>query len=188
MKVVTLKRHSMVPQIEASHIGAMKKLRAAYSSPESQAFLDLADNLTCELSERMGTCAGKAWTKGVGGKYTLGFIRLNARLLAINPDELIPTYLHELAHVVANFMVGRQAGHGPAWKMVMRAIGITDERCHSMDVTAFAKPQKRFSYTCTKCEMDFNLTKARHKKQQHGVAHGYYWYRCKCGGAIEHKP
>lgn len=182
MKVLTLKRREMVPQLEAAHIGAMVRLRRAITCPESNAVLDKADQVTVDLSERMGTCAGKAWSSRVA-------IRLNARLLAINPDELVPTYLHEFAHVVANMLFEKQCHHGPYWKKIMAILGVSDDRCHKMDVSAFQRPQKRFAYSCMKCARDFQLTLTRHKRQQHHLCENLRGgYICKCGGRLEHKP
>lgn len=196
MNVITLKRKNLIPQLEAAHIGAMARLRRAYPSPESQAVLDRVDAVSVELSERMGTCAGKAMMKAErkdpNAKWRRTYnwfqIRLNARLLTINLDELIPTYLHELAHIVANLMMEHQCGHGPAWKMVMGALGEPADRCHDMDVSAFRKVQKKYDYACTECYKDFEMTKIKHTKQQDALSTGSWRYKCKCGGMIKHLP
>lgn len=186
MKVITLKRLTMIPQLEAAHIGAMVRLCRAFPGEDTREALTKADKIDVDLSEKMGTCAGRARTFA---GHTAGGIKLNARLLAINPDQLIPTYLHELAHVVANLIYKQNCGHGPLWKKVMFVLGVSDERCHSMDTSAFAKRQRRFLYECMKCARPFHLTLVRHKKQQARLsAHGSGAYLCKCRGNLEHKP
>lgn len=164
----------------------MIRLRREF--PDRKEALDVIDKVPCELSERMGTCAGKAFTQRAFGEYKPRKIQLNARLLAINPDELIPTYLHELAHIVANIFAGRQIGHKDGWKRIMRVLGVSDERCHSMDVSAFKRHVPKFSYQCVECPRKFELSKVRHTKYQEHIARGIRFYRCKCGGTIEHKP
>lgn len=185
MKVVTLKRKEMIPQLEAAHIGAMVRLCRAFPGEEHKEVLTAVDKVQVELSERMGTCAGYAWS-------VRNLIRLNARLLAIHPDELIPTYLHELAHIVANRIYKTDCGHGPLWRKVMMVLGVSDERCHRMDTSAFAvrrKAQPTFSYECMKCGRPFELSMIRHRKQQdHLARRGTGAYRCKCSGNITHNP
>lgn len=190
MKVITQKRHSMIPQIEASHVGAMTRLRTYFDARDllAQEALNRVDTVEVRLSERMGTRAGYASLKAFNNKYTTFGIKLNARLLAINPDELIPTYLHEFAHIVANLVYNKNVGHGQAWRDIMRHLGLTADRCHKMDVSAFAKPKKKFFYDCMVCDRRYGITPSRHRKQQHHVAKGSWAYRCKCGGSLEHIP
>ncbi len=59
-----------------------------------------------------------------------GRIYLNPRLLDRYPEELIPTLVHELCHVVA----GLRAGHGPRWKGLMRRLGFAPDVYHDLDV------------------------------------------------------
>jgi predicted SprT family Zn-dependent metalloprotease len=182
MKVITLKRKKLIPQLEAAHLGAMLRLRRAFPCDESLAVFTKVDRVQVELSERLRTCAGKAWSK-------IAKIHLNARLLAVNPDELIPTYLHELAHVVANQLYEKQCGHGPEWKAIMKIFGAPDDTYHKMDVSAFRAVQRRFDYECVSCDRNFKLSMIRHKKQQHSIAtKDSGRYICPCGGTIEHKP
>lgn len=190
MQVVTLKRKEMIPQIEAAHIGAMIRLRRAYPTPAAQSLLNLADTVSVEISERMLTCAGNARIRrrrNSAGEveHHAPLIRLNARLHAINQDELIPTYLHELAHIVADLLLGKCAKHGPTWRSVMANLGIKDEVYHKMDVSAFRAPRKKFLYICVECDRQFHLTSHRHAKSQRRVEnYGVGSYRCPCSGDI----
>lgn len=131
----------------------------------------LLEALTVELSSRLAVCAGKAIPNRC-------LIRLNHRLLSANPGEIVQTYLHELAHIVANLQYKTNAGHGPKWKRVMEDLGVTDERCHTMDVTSFRKPVERYKY---KCDCTWHLlSRAKHVRAQRKLFEtGLTWYHCK---------
>jgi predicted SprT family Zn-dependent metalloprotease len=69
-----------------------------------------------------------------------GRIYLNPRLLDRYPQELVPTLVHELCHVVA----GLQAGHGPRWKGLMETLGYPPDTYHDLDVEPAAdRPEAR---------------------------------------------
>lgn len=175
----------MIPQLETAHIRAMIRLRDIYTTAEAQARLDRVDNVSVELSERMGTCAGRAYMRRTKESYRNLSVRLNARLLHINKDELIPTYLHELAHLVANMLWCKSIGHKREWKEVMAVLGVNDERCHTMNISAFAAPQKKFTYVCTKCDKKFKVSKVKHKRAQDKMESlGMYIFACPCKGLL----
>ncbi len=65
---------------------------------------------------RFGVCRWQGRAIGLSRHLT----RLN------NEAQVRDTILHEIAHV----LVGRKAGHGPAWKAVARDIGARPRRCY----------------------------------------------------------
>jgi len=72
-------------------------------------------------------------------------------------DEVDRTLRHELAHLLAQFRVGRRriAPHGPEWREACRDLGIADEaRCHNLPFATKAYPA-RFVYRCPNCRQEF---------------------------------
>lgn len=51
-----------------------------------------------------------------------------------NRDEVLNTILHEVAHA----LVGHAAGHGPTWRAMAGQVGARPNRCHDLEVPAFA--------------------------------------------------
>jgi predicted SprT family Zn-dependent metalloprotease len=72
-------------------------------------------------------------------------------------DEIDRTLRHELAHLLAQFRVGRRriAPHGPEWRDACRDLGIADEaRCHNLPF-ATKVYLARFVYRCPNCRQEF---------------------------------
>src|SRR5712671_2184617 len=91
-----------------------------------------------------GLTAGRAMFRG-------NRIRLNAIFLRDNTEDFIAqTIPHEIAHLLNNALHGfRVKPHGPEWKSIMRALGLSPIRCHDYDVTKAAfRRQKRHIYFC----------------------------------------
>jgi predicted SprT family Zn-dependent metalloprotease len=84
-----------------------------------------ADRVRAVFNSRLRTAIGRS-------DPARGRIYLNPRLLDRYPEELVPTLVHELCHVVA----GVRAGHGPRWKGLMRRLGFPPDVCHDLDVAA----------------------------------------------------
>lgn len=164
---------------EKAHSKAMEVVAARFPQvvPEM-------DKLEVELSRRLATCAGKAQSfRTKADSFYKHQIRMNYRLLSENLDEVMPTYSHELMHIVASILYPRErVGHGLRWKLLMTMIGESDERCHKMDVSAFRKPKVRYAHSCKDCARMFFLTKHKHNRQVSRNA-----YRCRCGGHLEYK-
>src|SRR6266446_8423633 len=60
-------------------------------------------------------------------------------------DEVDRTLRHELAHLLAQFRVGRRriAPHGPEWREACRDLGIADEaRCHNLPFASKSFPPR----------------------------------------------
>jgi predicted SprT family Zn-dependent metalloprotease len=99
-----------------------------------------------------------------------GRIYLNPRLLDRYPQELVPTLVHELCHVVA----GLRAGHGPRWKELMERCGFVPDVYHDLDVSEFSVRRRSWYWSCRKCG-------ERYLRKTRAAAR----YRCAdCGGGL----
>lgn len=116
----------------------------------------LAREIRVEWNPRLKTAAGRA-------DFRQKLISLNPLLrdvragLAFNREEIDRTLRHELAHLLAQFRVGRRriAPHGPEWREACRDLGIADEaRCHNLPFATKAYPV-RFVYRCPNCKQKF---------------------------------
>jgi SprT protein len=109
----------------------------------------IANDLRVEWNSRLKTAAGRA-------DYHEKLISLNPRLSEF-PIEIDRTLRHELAHILAQFRVGRRkiSPHGVEWQQACIDLGIADEkRCHNLPFPArtFAA---RFVYRCPNCREEF---------------------------------
>jgi SprT protein len=109
----------------------------------------IANDLRVEWNSRLKTAAGRA-------DYREKLISLNPRLSEF-PIEIDRTLRHELAHILAQFRVGRRkiSPHGVEWQQACIDLGIADEkRCHNLPFPArtFAA---RFVYRCPNCRQEF---------------------------------
>ena len=116
----------------------------------------LAREIRVEWNPRLKTAAGRA-------DFRQKLISLNPLLrdvragMALNREEIDRTLRHELAHLLAQFRVGRRriAPHGPEWREACRDLGIADEaRCHNLPFATKAYPA-RFVYRCPNCRQEF---------------------------------
>jgi SprT protein len=75
----------------------------------------------------------------------------------VDHDEIERTLRHELAHLLAQWRIGRRriAPHGPEWREACRDLGIADEaRCHNLPFASKVLPP-RFVYRCPNCRQEF---------------------------------
>jgi len=110
----------------------------------------LARDVRVEWNPRMKSAAGRA-------DYRERLISLNPLLRDHGVEEIDRTLRHELAHLLAQFRVGRRriAPHGPEWREACRALDIAAEaRCHNLPFASksFAP---RFIYRCPNCRQEF---------------------------------
>src|SRR5215471_12812092 len=98
----------------------------------------LAGEIRVEWNPRLKTCAGRA-------DYREKLISLNPQLLSLDSvnghsgSEVDRTLRHELAHLLAQWRVGRGriAPHGEEWRRACVDLGIADEaRCHNLPFAA----------------------------------------------------
>jgi SprT protein len=115
----------------------------------------LAREVRVEWNPRLKTAAGRA-------DFRQKIISLNPLLrdvqagLAFNREEIDRTLRHELAHLLAQFRVGRRriAPHGTEWRQACRDLGIADEaRCHNLPFATKVYPA-RFVYRCPNCRQE----------------------------------
>jgi predicted SprT family Zn-dependent metalloprotease len=110
----------------------------------------LARAVRVEWNPRMRSAAGRA-------DFREKLVSLNPRLIDHGADEIDRTLRHELAHLLAQFRVGRRriAPHGQEWRQACCDLGIADEaRCHNLPFVSksFAP---RFIYRCPNCRQEF---------------------------------
>jgi predicted SprT family Zn-dependent metalloprotease len=178
MRILETKRTEMAEKVREAHEAAMAKLPESWKEiAERTKFMNVVFN------ERMSSRAGVAKMKRsyTGHGFAWFSIELNARLLSENQAELIPTYLHELGHVLANLHAGRNVNHDYLWKEVTKMIGGTAERCHKMEVSHLRPKRKRYEYECESCLRPFSLTPHYHAKHNRSLERGSKGYGCRCG-------
>lgn len=130
-------------------------------------------------SNRLKTTAGMATIKR---SKKLGIISLNKKLFNTTAGikEFENTFTHELAHIIANFLTGRQCGHDSYWKSIHKKLGGNGKRCHDYEVEHLKPKIKRHRYTC-RCIKDHNISTRKHNKILKGAK-----YRCvKCYDEIK---
>jgi predicted SprT family Zn-dependent metalloprotease len=110
----------------------------------------LARQVRVEWNPRLKTAAGRA-------DFRAKLISLNPRLSDHGNEEIDRTFRHELAHLLAQFRVGRRriAPHGSEWREACRDLDIADEvRCHNLPFASKSFPP-RFVYVCPNCNEEF---------------------------------
>lgn len=114
-------------------------------------------------------------------------IRINARLLSGHPREMLEvTVPHEVAHVAIHRRYngnGRRQvrPHGPEWRALMAAFGVSDETCHNLPAPPVRR-LRRFPYVCG-CADTVWLTSIRHRRARRGTV-----YLCRrCGQQLRHQ-
>jgi SprT protein len=110
----------------------------------------LGASLQVEWNPRLRTCAGRA-------DFRHKLISLNPRLSEHGSAEIDRTLRHELAHLLAQFRVGRRriSPHGPEWRQACADLSIAGEgRCHNLPFPSTPRT-RRYLYTCPHCKKDF---------------------------------
>jgi SprT protein len=110
----------------------------------------LSREVRVEWNPRMKSAAG-------GADFRRGLISLNPRLMDHGAEEIDRTLRHELAHLLAQWRVGRRriAPHGEEWRQACRDLGIADEaRCHNLPFASKSFPS-RYVYVCPNCKEKF---------------------------------
>ena len=93
------------------------------------------------------------------GRAVLGEqrVELNVRLLREHPEELIPTLVHELAHLAVHVEYGDVAPHGRHFAALMRAAGFSPKATHNVPVAHLRRRRGRYLYLhgCSNCGASF---------------------------------
>ncbi|MCK5113497.1 MAG: SprT-like domain-containing protein [Phycisphaerae bacterium] len=131
--------------------------------PLKNALRDLADRIGArwgidDLNQQVRVVYNPRLTTTLGRAIlNRGVVELNPRLLAEHPSELIPTLVHELAHIVVHMRFGRVAPHGHHFKMMMGMQNLSARSTHSLPVAHLRRKRKKYLYlhTCSECGYRF---------------------------------
>ena len=118
----------------------------------SQKHLEWAREQPCYIHPNLGDTAG--WAGGT-------WISLNKELLTRHSD-LIKTFLHEVAHVIADHQFGASCKHGYEWRCTCIGLGHDASRTHDYPYLTRTKrgPMPRnVVYACKACGTE--IRKAR---------------------------
>jgi len=117
---------------------------------------DLGSSVRVGYNPRMRTTLGRAM-------LTEGRVELNTRLLREHPDQLLPTLVHELAHIATHRRYGRVAPHGREFKTLMAVMGMTGEATHELPVAHLRQKRRKYIYIhrCSECGGTFPARKVR---------------------------
>lgn len=145
---------------------AFKKAEEVYNRPFQRCSIRLDINPSSNTAGQ--ACYGKR------------LIRINRTTYHSHPSHVLDvTCPHEVAHIVSVDLYGmRGTGHGPAWKSVMRNIGLKPERCHSL-VTPRSTSKPVYQCERPHCKKQIMTGKTTHSRVSNGKAK---FPPCKCGG------
>ena len=117
---------------------------------------DLARRVTIVYNPRLRTTLGQAILDD-------NRVELNVHLLRAYPDELLPTVVHELAHLAVRMLYGNARPHGREFKALMRAVNMPADTTHHLDTAGLKLQQRRYVYLhrCSDCGMMFIARKPR---------------------------
>jgi len=92
-----------------------------------------------------------------------GRVELNPRLLLRHRSQLVPTLVHELAHLAVHARYGAVAPHGVQFRTLMRAVDLSARATHSLPTDGLARRRRRYIYLhrCTGCGYAFLARKVR---------------------------
>lgn len=113
------------------------------------------------FNSRLRTAVGRA-------DFSTCTIELNGRLLDRHPEELLPTLVHELCHLVA----GARAAHGPRWRAAVVALGYRPETCHRLDVADLAVRRRAWTWSCRDCGETYRRSHRRATRYLCGTCGG----------------
>lgn len=125
-------------------------------------------NVKVNLNKTSRSCIGSANVQSLK-------ISLHYRLLLRHPEELKPTYIHELAHIFAHLIYGSNIkDHGDEWKELMEDMGEKPTVTHNLDVSEYKRKHKKKKAYCL-CSIH-KCSQKKYKEILHGEV-----YRClKC--------
>ena len=134
---------------------------AAWDSP------DLADRVRIGYNPRLRTTLGRA-------ALDKRQVELNPRILRSHPAELVPTLVHELAHLVVHMRYGAVRPHGFHFRTLMRAVNLSPDATHDLPIQHLKRPRRRYLYLhrCGECGYSFVARSVRR---------GYYCAACGPG-------
>lgn len=105
---------------------------------------------------RLRTTAGTA-------NWHSRLIKLNTKLMIENPHELLPTFVHELMHIITfDCFTDRVEAHGEEWCSMMRRVGYPPEVKHNMKVDHLRPKRQRHKAFCA-CDTHMLSSQKRNK-------------------------
>lgn len=117
-----------------------ESLESIHAKVNSTFNMDLS--IRVKFNPRMRSVIGRAWHKRK-------LIELNQRLCSKHPEEIIPTLIHELAHIIARELYGSKIkSHGLEWSYTMRRLGHEPTRCHNLDTSGLKRTFKKCPVQC----------------------------------------
>jgi predicted SprT family Zn-dependent metalloprotease len=114
---------------------------------------------------------GEIWQEpDLARRVRIGY---NTRLRE-HPAELVPTLVHELAHVVVYCRYGPVPPHGRHFRVLMSAVGLSGKATHNLPVQHLRRRPQRYLYLhrCDGCGYQFTARRVRR---------GYYCTACGPG-------
>ena len=98
-------------------------------------------------------------------------VELNTRLLREHPAHLIPTFVHELAHVAVYLRYGNVAPHGIQFRTLMSTLALPAAATHNLPTGHLRRKRRRYLYLhrCSDCSYSFVARSIRR---------GYYCIAC----------
>lgn len=121
--------------------------------------LKLSKQVIVTWNPRMRSTAGRAF-------YKESKIELNPKLIEISEEEVLRTFLHELAHLVAHARTSprRISPHGVEWKQACSDLGIPNEKAtHALPLPRRSQ-SRNWHYTCTSCKQVITRVRKSLKK------------------------
>jgi SprT protein len=115
---------------------------------------DLAPKVAIRYNGRLRTSLGWAVLEE-------GRVDLNTRLLLEHPAELIPTLVHELAHLAIFRRYGRVSPHGMQFRTFMRAVRLSAKATHDLPVESLRRRRFLYLHRCTGCGYTFIARRPR---------------------------
>lgn len=125
---------------------AVKAIKKAINERVQQLRLVCQDRYKVDINptvvyQARGTSAGFAI-------FDHNTIDLHLELALHNKEEYLQTIVgHEFAHLAADAVYNHR-DHGSEWREVMREIGLPPARQHNLDVSAYRRGPKVFTYKC----------------------------------------
>lgn len=87
----------------------------------------------CGTIPRIGTYSHKTSIAGKAARSGL-WIEISVRFTMIDPDEMVNTIYHELAHIIQGRLFPNAAqAHGPEFRFILDSVGRDNSTYHSMN-------------------------------------------------------
>ena len=113
-------------------------------------------------------------------EYKRSNIKLSKKLvgsnLEYNPDKIVDTILHEIAHAI-EWILFRSAGHSYRWKSIASTIGCDAKQYY--DYAQIKAPKSKYTLICHSCN--------RHRAISRKLSRSYSCSKCGVKGVYDPK-